>query len=140
MDLEVSQGPQLAAAAVAQQMQSVTIPAARGLILDDEGQVLAGNALAYDIFADPQEIAASSRLREAEQLAPVLGIAAGSLVTLFSQPLQFVYLAKDQTPAIEAKLEHLSLAGIGSLPEQVRTYGPGAVPGTTCGCQPDRIR
>ncbi len=131
VDLEVSQGPELAAAAVAQQVQSVSIPAARGLILDDEGQVLAGNALAYDIFADPQEIAASSRLREAEQLAPVLSIAAGSLVTLFAQPLQFVYLAKDQTPAVEAKLERLSLAGIGSLPEQVRTYGPGAVPGTS---------
>ncbi|MGC1406870.1 MAG: penicillin-binding protein 2, partial [Candidatus Dormiibacterota bacterium] len=131
VDLEVSQGPQLAAAAVAQQVQSVSIPATRGLILDDESQVLAGNSLAYDIFADPQEIPSSSRLREADQLAPVLGIAAGSLVTLFAQPLQFVYLAKNQSPAVEAKLQRLGLAGIGSLPKQVRTYGPGAVAGTS---------
>jgi cell division protein FtsI/penicillin-binding protein 2 len=131
VDLELSQGPELAAAAVAQQVQSVRIPAARGLILDDEGQVLAGNALAYDIFADPQEITSQSRLREAELLAPVLGLSAGSLVTLFSQPLQFAYLAKDQSPAVEAKLERLNLAGIGSLPEQVRSYGPGGVPDTS---------
>lgn len=131
VDLQVSQGAQLAAAAVAQQEQSVTIPAARGLILDDDGQVLAGNALAYDIFADPREIPLESRVREATRLAPVLGLSADTVDTLISKPLEFVYLARDQAPGVEAKLRQLNLAGIGSLPLQVRTYGPGAVAGTT---------
>jgi cell division protein FtsI/penicillin-binding protein 2 len=131
VDLQVSQGAQLAAAAVAQQEQSATIPAARGLILDDDGQVLAGNAIAYDIFADPREIATQSREREATLLAPVLSLSAADLNTVLSKPLQFVYLARDQTPAVESELRKLNLAGIGSLPLQVRTYGPGAVAGTT---------
>ncbi|HUY57168.1 MAG TPA: penicillin-binding protein 2 [Candidatus Micrarchaeaceae archaeon] len=131
VDLQVRQGAQLAAAAVAQQEQSVSIPATRGLILDSNGQVLAGNALAYDIFADPREIPQQSRVREAVLLAPVLGSSATALATLFSKPVQFVYLARDQAPAVEASLLKLNLTGIGSLPLQVRTYGPGAVPGTT---------
>ncbi|MDA8394220.1 MAG: penicillin-binding protein 2, partial [Candidatus Dormibacteraeota bacterium] len=36
--LQISQGSQLAAAAVAQQVSQVTIPAVRGEILDDQGQ------------------------------------------------------------------------------------------------------
>jgi len=131
VDLQVSQGAQLAAAAVTQQEQSVITPAARGLILDDDGQVLAGNALAYDIFADPREVPLESRVREATLLAPVLGLSADSLDTLISKPLEFVYLARDQTPAVESELRQLNLVGIGSLPLQVRTYGPGAVAGTT---------
>jgi len=131
VDLELTQGRQLAAAAVAQQEQSVTIPAVRGLILDDDGQVLAGNSVAYDVFADPREIPLSSRLHEATLLAPVLGLSADKLEAQLSEPVQFVYLAKDQTQAVEANLKKLSLAGIGSLPLQTRTYGPGAVPGTT---------
>ncbi len=131
VDLQVSQGAELAAAAVAQQEQPVTIPATRGLILDDDGQVLAGNSIAYDIFADPKEIPQESRLREATRLAPVLDLSAADLDALLSKPLEFVYLARNQTPAAEAKLKSLDLAGIGDLPLQVRTYGPGAVAGTS---------
>jgi cell division protein FtsI/penicillin-binding protein 2 len=133
VDLEVSQGQQLAAAAVAQQEQSVTIPAARGLILDDAGQVLAGNAVAYDVFADPQAIPTQQRLREATLLAPVLARSAATLESELSQRLQFVYLAKNQTPQVNSRLQSLNLAGIGSLPQDVRSYGPGAVPGTSLG-------
>ena len=131
VDLQLSQGAQLAAAAVAQQEQSVTIPAARGLILDDDGQVLAGNSVAYDIFADPREIPGQSRLREATLLAPVLDLSTAALDSLLSKPLEFVYLAHDQSPTVEASLQRLDLTGIGSLPLQVRTYGPGAVAGAT---------
>ncbi|HVC22850.1 MAG TPA: penicillin-binding protein 2 [Candidatus Dormibacteraeota bacterium] len=131
VDLQLSQGPQLAAAAVAQQEQPVTIPAARGLILDDDGQVLAGNSIAYDIFADPKEIPGQSRLREATLLAPLLRLSTTALDALLAKPLDFVYLARDQSSTVEASLRHLDLAGIGSIPLQVRTYGPGASPGTT---------
>jgi len=131
VDLEVSQGQQLAAAAIAQQEQSLIVPAERGLILDDDGQVLAGNTVAFDIFADPEEIPQPQRLREATLLAPVLGASVDALGSLLSKPLQFVYLAKDQAPAVESKLQQLDLAGIGSLREEIRSYGPGAVAGTS---------
>ncbi|MGH7610638.1 MAG: peptidoglycan D,D-transpeptidase FtsI family protein [Candidatus Dormibacteria bacterium] len=131
VDIQLGQGPQLAAAAISNQVQSVSIPATRGLILDDSGQVLAGNAAAYDIFADPKQIPASQRLREADLLAAVLHLSAAHLATLLAKPLEFVYLARTQPPAVESRLRHLNLQGIGSLRREVRSYGPGAVPGTS---------
>ncbi len=118
VDLQVSQGTQLAAAAVAQQEQSVAIPAARGLILDDDGQVLSGNSVAYDIFADPEEIPVQSRLHEATELSPFLGIATSDLDATFSKALQFVYLAKNQTPAVEAKLAAWTWPGSEACPSR----------------------
>ncbi|HEY6537549.1 MAG TPA: penicillin-binding protein 2, partial [Candidatus Dormibacteraeota bacterium] len=103
----------------------------RGLILDDDGQVLAGDAVAYDVFADPREIPVASRVREATLLARVLGLSADNLATQFAKPLQFVYLARDQAPSVDSRLKKLDLPGIGTIPLQVRTYGPGAVPGTS---------
>lgn len=131
VEIQVGQGQRLAAAAISDQVQSVAIPANRGLILDDDGQVLAGNAVAYDIFADPKQIPASQRLREASLLASVLKLSAATVAALLARPLQFVYLAKDQPPAVETRLQHLNLAGVGSLRREIRSYGPGAVPGTT---------
>lgn len=131
VQIEMSEGTQLAAAALAQQVESVTIPAQRGLILDDDGQVLAGNAVAYDVFADPEQIPASERERDATLLAPVLGSSQSAIDQVLTKKLEFVYLARDQTPAVESKLERLDLAGIGSLRGEIRSYGPGAVPGTS---------
>ncbi|MHB8312623.1 MAG: peptidoglycan D,D-transpeptidase FtsI family protein [Candidatus Dormibacteria bacterium] len=131
VELQVRQGPQLAAAAVSQQVQQITIPATRGLILDDQGQVLAGNVPTYDVFAAPNQIPATERLREATQLAPVLNLPANQLVQLLTKPLAFEYLAKGQSAQVESQLQRLNLAGIGSIQGETRYYGPGPVPGTT---------
>ncbi len=131
VDLQVSQGAWLAAAAVAQQVQSVSLPAQRGLILDSSGQVLAGDSVAYDVFADPKEVSTSEVGPDAARLAPLLHLSQASLQRLLSQKLQFVYLAKDQPPSVQAQLQRLGLLGVGTLAVPVRTYGPGAVEGTS---------
>jgi cell division protein FtsI/penicillin-binding protein 2 len=131
LELQVSQGQQLAAAALSDQVQEVTIPATRGLILDDQGQVLAGNVPVYDIWADPNLIPRQQRLSYATKLAPVLGSSVSQMMTDLSRPLDFVYLAKAQSAAVENRVSALNLAQIGAIQGEIPTYGPGGVPGTS---------
>ncbi len=131
IELQIRQGAQLAAAAVSQQVSEVTVPATRGLILDDQGQVLAGNVPVYDIWADPNLIPRQQRLLYATRLAPVLGATANQVLTQLSRPLDFVYLAKAQTAAVEQEVARLDLAQVGAIQGETRSYGPGAVPGTS---------
>ena len=131
VELQVRQGPELAAAAVSQQVQQVTIPATRGLILDSQGQVLAGNVPTYDVFAAPNQIPATQRVLEATKLAPVLHLPANQLLQLLSKPLDFEYLAKGQSAQVESQLQRLNLGGIGAIQGETRSYGPGPLPNTT---------
>jgi cell division protein FtsI/penicillin-binding protein 2 len=131
VELQVRQGSELAAAAFSEQVQQVTIPATRGLIFDDQGQVLAGNIPTYDFFAAPNQIPATQRVRDATLLAPVINVPANKLLQLMAKRLDFVYLAKGEPIAVENRLKDLDLAGIGAIQGDTRSYGPGAVPGTS---------
>jgi cell division protein FtsI/penicillin-binding protein 2 len=131
VELQVSQGSELAAAAFSQQVQQVTIPATRGLILDDQGQVLAGNIPTYDVFAAPNQIPAAQRVRDATLLAPVINVPANQLLQLMVKRLDFVYLAKGEPIAVENRLKDLNLDGIGAIQGETRSYGPGGLTGTT---------
>jgi cell division protein FtsI/penicillin-binding protein 2 len=129
--LQISQGSQLAAAAVAQQVSQVTIPAVRGQILDDQGQVLAGNVAVYDIYAAPNQILAGQRNAEAARLAAVLGLPVSQILTQLERPLDFVYLAKGEPLSVEQRLQALNLTGVGAIQGEQATYGPGALPNTS---------
>ena len=129
--LQISQGSQLAAAAVAQQVSQVTIPAVRGEILDDQGQVLAGNVAVYDIYAAPNQIPVGQRNAEAARLAAVLQLPVSQILTQLNRPLDFVYLAKEESPAVEQRLQALNLTGVGAIQGEQATYGPGALPNTS---------
>jgi len=131
VELQIKQGPELAAAALSQQVTQLTISATRGLILDDQGQVLAGNVPTYDIWADPNLIAKPQRLKDATELAPLLNLPANQLLTVLSKPLDFVYLARAQTSAVEDHVAALNLAAVGAIQGETRSYGPGATPGTS---------
>ena len=129
--LQISQGSQLAAAAVAQQVSRVTIPAVRGEILDDQGQVLAGNVAVYDIYAAPNQIPASQRNAEAARLAAVLQLPVSQILTQLERPLDFAYLAKGEPLAVEQRLQAMNLVGVGAIQGEQATYGPGALPNTS---------
>lgn len=133
IQLEVSQGPQLAAAAVAQQVSQVTIPATRGQILDDQGQVLAGNVAVYDVYAAPDQIPAGQKNAEAARLATVLQLPVYQILKKLQKPLAFVYLAKAQPLSVWQQLQGLNLDGVGALQGERTTYGPGVLPNTTLG-------
>ncbi len=129
--LQISQGSQLAAAAVAQQVSQVTIPAVRGEILDDQGQVLAGNVAVYDIYGAPNQIPAGQRNAEAARLAAVLQLPVSQILTQLDRPLDFVYLAKGEPLAVEQRLQAMNLTGVGAIQGEQATYGPGALPNTS---------
>jgi cell division protein FtsI/penicillin-binding protein 2 len=129
--LQISQGSQLAAAAVAQQVSQVTIPAVRGEILDDQGQVLAGNVAVYDIYAAPNQIPTGQRNAEAARLAAVLQLPVSQILTQLDRPLDFVYLAKGEPLAVEQRLQALNLTGVGAIQGEQATYGPGVLPNTS---------
>ncbi len=129
--LQISQGSQLAAAAVAQQVSQVTIPAVRGEILDDQGQALAGNVAVYDIYAAPNQIPSGQRNAEAARLAAVLQLPVSQILTQLDRPLDFVYLAKGEPLAVEQRLQAMNLTGVGAIQGEQATYGPGALPNTS---------
>ncbi|MGA9774471.1 MAG: penicillin-binding transpeptidase domain-containing protein, partial [Candidatus Dormiibacterota bacterium] len=131
IQLEVSQGSQLAAAAIAQQVSQVTIPATRGQILDDQGQVLAGSVAVYDVYAAPNQIPASQKDAEAARLGAVLKLPVSQVLAQLRKPLDFVYLAKAQPVSVNQELQQLNLDGIGTVQGEQATYGPGALPNTS---------
>ncbi len=125
------QGPSLAAAALAQRLVQVQVSADRGLILDSQGQVLAGNVPTYDVVADPAVIPSAQVGSEATQLAPLLGQSPSVLGPALRRPVQFEYLAKAASPAVAQRIDQANLAGITTTLVMQRVYGPGAVPGTS---------
>ncbi len=131
IQLEVSQGSQLAAAAIAQQVSQVTIPATRGQILDDQGQVLAGSVAVYDVYAAPNQIPTSQKNAEAARLGAVLKLPVSQVLAQLRKPLDFVYLAKAQPVSVNQELQQLNLDGIGTVQGEQATYGPGALPNTS---------
>ena len=131
VEIQVRMGPALAAAALAQRLVQVQVPATRGLILDLQGQVLAGNLPTYDVVADPAVIPAAQVGSVANQVARALHLAPAVVAKELRRPLQFEYLAKAESASVATRLSQENLAGISTTLVMQRVYGPGPVPGTS---------
>jgi cell division protein FtsI (penicillin-binding protein 3) len=111
-----------------QYLQSVTIPAARGEIVDRYGAPLAQSVDARDITADPL-LAKTSKTTNpgamAEELAPLLGVDRAKLATALTGKGQFVYLARGVTPATAAAVLKLALPGVRAEKTMKRVYPGG---------------
>ncbi len=119
-------GKAYAAMAVKQHRETVVVPAARGTILDRNGEPLAIGRRTTTVYANPQQV---ERPRE-------VALAVGR--TLRLQPAEvfeqledrsrgFVYVARKAEPLAAERLEQLALAGLGFFPEELRTYPQGPV-------------
>jgi cell division protein FtsI/penicillin-binding protein 2 len=124
--LQVVKAAQFSRMAVRQHEHTVTVPAWRGTIYDADGADLALGVQTTTVFADPTE------LRRPHAIA----IAAGKLLgvdpnTLYPQLLnkktRFVYIDRFGDPVQAAKLLKKNFAGVGSYPEEKRTYPQGSV-------------
>jgi cell division protein FtsI (penicillin-binding protein 3) len=124
--LQVVKAAQFSRMAVRQHEHTATVPAWRGTIFDADGADLALGVQTTTVFADPTE------LRQPRAVA----VAAGKLLgvdpnTLYPQLLnkktRFVYIARFGDPAQAAKLLKRNFAGVGSYPEEKRTYPQGSV-------------
>jgi cell division protein FtsI (penicillin-binding protein 3) len=121
--LQVSQAASLRDRALDQRVRTVTLPAARGQILDRNGEALAISLEARDIYADPRYV--EDPWGAAVALAPVLDLDVRGLVETLSQEGTFVWIARQVDLDVAAEAESLDLPGIGFLKTSKRYYPAG---------------
>jgi cell division protein FtsI (penicillin-binding protein 3) len=102
---------------------TVTLSAARGAILDRNGDEMAVSVPQTTIYADPREVTDPDG--EAAALAPVLGVSQSTLRKELSMATTFVYLARTVPDAVASKVTGLHLAGVYGLQEAKRFYPDG---------------
>jgi cell division protein FtsI/penicillin-binding protein 2 len=108
-------------AAATQQVQTITIPAARGAITDRNGVELAVSEAADDVVADPYLIKNPQAV--SQRLAPLLGKPVTSVLQGVTKPhTGFVYLAHLVPGQQAAAIGRLRIAGISMIPQTKRDY------------------
>lgn len=128
VQLQGLDGTRYATAAEQQRLTTIELPAARGAILDRDGNPLAYTVQARAIFADPAMI--DYPARTALAIAPIIGVTPDVIQQKIAVGGRFVYLDRGLDPAVAQQVLDLELPGIGVLDEQRREY-----PATTTGAQ-----
>lgn len=129
VELQLTDGPSAAAASLQSRLQTVTLPAARGTILDRNGAVLAHSVEARYVYADPTRIEDPEAV--AAQLQPLLGIPASQLAERMrpttrpdGTPSSFEWLARGVDVSTANQIAALGLEGIG-IGQDERRLVPG---------------
>jgi cell division protein FtsI (penicillin-binding protein 3) len=124
--LQVVKGPEYAAMALRQHRETVVVPAARGTIVDRNGQPLAIGRLTTTVYANPRQVDDARNLTLAA--GKLLGNDPAELYPLLTDRSRgFVYVARKADPKQAEKLEALGYAGLGFYPEELRFYPQGPV-------------
>ena len=129
--LQGVQGGKLAAQAISEQTESVTVPGLRGDLLDRRGNKLAASEDAATIYATPYQV--KNPPRAAAKLAPILGESRSKVLEALTAESGFSYVAHKVGLGTAAKVEALELEGIGELPDSRRTYPQGEMAGQVIG-------
>ena len=117
--LQLVNGQRYAAFGASQRVRPVVLAAERGSVFDREGADLALSVPQHTVWADPRLV--SDPQREADALAPVLGIDRDVLLRALTTPDKaFVYLARQVHDATTQKVKDLKLDGIEFLSESKR--------------------
>ncbi len=124
--IQVVKGPEYAAMALRQHRETVVVPAARGTIVDRNGQPLAIGRLTTTVYANPRQV---DRPRDLTLSAgKLLGAKPNELYPLLTDRSHgFVYVARKADTRKAEKLEKLGYAGLGFYPEELRFYPQGPV-------------
>lgn len=101
-----------------QRVRSIDLPAARGSIVDRNGEDLALSVNQTTVYANPQEIA--DPVAAAAHLAPVLDMDQSELVEKLSDDSEFVYLVRQQPDDLGAEVADLDLDGVYLMDEPAR--------------------
>ncbi|HWY16625.1 MAG TPA: penicillin-binding protein 2 [Rhizomicrobium sp.] len=107
-----------ASAPISEQSQS-----ARADILDRNGVVLARDLPVGDLYARPHAFA--DRREAARQLAAVAGVASDRLARAFDSRHNYVLVARQLVPDVQAKIRQLGLPGLEFEPAEKRYYPEG---------------
>jgi cell division protein FtsI (penicillin-binding protein 3) len=112
----------LAGQAAAQRVDTVTLHALRGSILDRDGTVLAYTSNAQDITADPTQIKVTDRWHDATLLAPLLEKPELTVLQGLQKKGHYALLATALSPMTAQKVMDLRLPGIYTQATTQRQY------------------
>ena len=129
--MQVIQGSQTAAEALAKSTFTSEIPALRGQIQDVNGLPLAVTIDARNITAD-QTLIRDPQVT-AQLLAPVIGADPEALAKTLTGTRRFVYVAKEVTPQVWKEVQNLNLSGILSESANRRVYPQGELAANVVG-------
>jgi cell division protein FtsI (penicillin-binding protein 3) len=127
-------GNKYAGAAAAQRVDTTTLHALRGQILDRNGTPMAYTSAAQDITADPSQVKAAAaeqaKIPEAAdlvatyaaKLAPLVGSSQAELVKLLTEDGRYAVLASAISPVTAQEIVALGLKGVYSQAATKREY------------------
>lgn len=142
---QIAQGADLSRRAAQESVRLLTIPAARGSILDANGVALAVSVTRESVIVDPDLLRATSAMRPAEQALskalslPVAALASqmdvpGAYVRLLGADGQPLLLTATQSAAAQAAIDAAQAqGGVVLAPVSTRDYPNGALAGQTLG-------
>lgn len=130
---QVQQHHHLAAEAVSQYTETISLPASRGQVFDSTMLPMAINVTVYSVFVSPDQVPAAQRERVATELSALLGQPAPDLLSTLQSKRKFAYIAHRQPKEIADRLKTMKLPGVGMLPEEQRSYLPGGTQASSLG-------
>ena len=126
----------VAAIALNQLAQNEEIPAERGEIRDINGVLLATSVEVQSVYAIPPTVQKGDVQNAATQLASVLGMDGGEVLSRLSSNDPWVWLSRRVDAQTASWVATLDIPGVGMLPETMRVYPiSGVAPQTTLGAQ-----
>jgi cell division protein FtsI (penicillin-binding protein 3) len=128
VQIQVLQAGYYKAAANAEKLTTIALPAPRGTIYGADGQILAMTIEKYTVTADPTQIPVAKRPDVAQQLAGPLRMAAAQVLSLLDHPTspRYVVLAKGVPTRNETVIQALGLTGIYASPVFARANPDGS--------------
>lgn len=113
-------------------VRAKTLPSARGIISDRNGEPLAVSVPVQAVWADPATIIKNDELKDVKRwyaLADVLGLDRKGLIKKIqqNQKRRFIYLQRQVNPAMAKYVRELKLSGIGLKAESKRYYPSGEI-------------
>lgn len=128
VDLQVLEKQFLQEKAVMQHVDTLSVSAYRGKILDRNGEPLAVSSPVQSIWTNPQELLPedSAKFAQAEKL---LGLPTGKIKQLLGADpkRRFAYIVRKIDPQVAAKVKDLQIAGFYFQREFKRYYPAGAI-------------
>ena len=118
--LQIGQYDELSRLARGQYLNDVQVPARRGQIYDRNGEPLAISVDVPSVYANPGAV--TDPRAAAKALAPILEITREQAYQKLTQDRLFVWLKRQVSPEVEAKIRGLGIAGIGMTKESRRFY------------------
>ena len=118
-DVQIRQGPHLAAVAQSQRSDTVDLFAKRGSITDRDGNVLVRSMPSESVSAVPTNIV--DPVKTATELAPILGMKEHDIELALRDRSQFRWLARKVSHDVALRVAALGVTGISIIREETGT-------------------